>query len=48
MRASEIRYLDLVANGMSAADAQGATGIRPLINTGQLRNAITYAIREKK
>lgn len=47
MRASEKKYLELVDGGMSPADAQNATGIRPLINTGQLRNAITYVLRKK-
>jgi hypothetical protein len=45
-RKSEIEYLRLVKGGMSPADAQSATGIQPLINTGQLRNAITYVIRK--
>lgn len=48
MRQSEQRYLELVAGGMSPADAQAAAGIRPLINTGQLRNAITYVLRNKR
>lgn len=47
MRKSEEKYLELVANGMSPAAAQEAAGIRPLINTGQLRNAITYVVRDK-
>lgn len=46
-RASEDRYLELYAGGMSPAEAQAATGIRPLNNTGQLRNAITYVLRTR-
>ncbi len=46
-RPSEERYLALVAGGMSPESAQGATGIRPLINTGALRNSLTYVIRKK-
>jgi hypothetical protein len=47
-RKSEIEYLRLVRGGMAPADAQSAVGIQPLVNTGQLRNAITYVIRRKK
>lgn len=47
MRESEKKYLELVAKGMSPEAAQTAAGIRPLINTGQLRNAITYVLRKK-
>ena len=45
-RKSEIEYLRLVKGGMDPGAAQAATGIQPLINTGQLRNAITYVIRK--
>lgn len=47
-RPNEERYLKLIDQGMSPADAQSATGIKPLINTGQLRNAITSVVRVKK
>jgi hypothetical protein len=47
-RASEERYLELIDQGVSPADAQRVAGIRPLINTGQLRNAITSVVRTKK
>jgi hypothetical protein len=47
MRASEQYYLELVAKGMAPADAQSEAGIRPLINTGQLRSAITHVVRNK-
>lgn len=46
-RPSETRYLGLVAGGMGAAQAQNVAGIRPLINTGQMRNAVTYVVRKK-
>jgi hypothetical protein len=45
-RAGEERYLELVKQGISPADAQAAAGIRPLIDTGQLSNAITSVVRE--
>lgn len=48
MRAEEQNYLDMVANGASPAQAQADAGIQPLINTGQLRNSITYVIRKKE
>ncbi|MNT58599.1 hypothetical protein D3C72_1960450 [compost metagenome] len=48
MRAEEQKYLDMVANGASPAQAQADAGIQPLINTGQLRNSITYVIRKKE
>lgn len=52
-RKGEQAYLDMVdagaqAAGMSLAEIQSAAGIIPLINTGQLRNAITYVRRKKK
>lgn len=45
-RKGEQKYLDLVAGGMAPAQAQTAAGIRPLIDTGQLRTALTYVIRQ--
>lgn len=48
MRAEEKKYLDMVANGVSPAQAQADAGIQPLINTGQLRNSITYVVRKKE
>lgn len=48
MRKSESKYLELVASGMSPAEAQTATGIKPLINTGQLRNSLTFVVRKRK
>lgn len=45
-RKSEITYAALIAIGETPGDAQAMTGIKPLINTGQLRNSITYVIRK--
>jgi hypothetical protein len=46
-RRSETKYLGLVASGMSLALAQNVAGIRPLINTGQLLNSVTYVVRSR-
>lgn len=46
-RKSELRYRGLVAAGMEPALAQNVAGIRALINTGQLRNSVTYDVRKK-
>lgn len=48
MRAAEKKYLELIANGATPEQAQDEAGIRPLINTGQLRNSLTYVIRKKE
>jgi hypothetical protein len=48
MRDAERQYLGLIGEGMSPADAQAAAGIQPLVDTAQLRNAITYVIRKAK
>lgn len=45
-RPSEEQYLNLVKSGVPPADAQAQAGIRPLIDTGQLRNSITSVVRE--
>lgn len=47
MRKSEKEYLAAVAGGSTPSEAQSAAGIVSLVNTGQLRNAITYVIRKK-
>lgn len=47
MRDNERQYLALVAGGMLPADAQSAAGIRPLVNSAQYRNSITYVVRKK-
>lgn len=44
-RKGEQQYLDAVAGGMAPAAAQAAAGIKPLIDTGQLRRALTFVIR---
>jgi hypothetical protein len=48
MRTSEKQYLALVKQGVSPATAQLATGIRPLINTRQLFNSVTYVLTRIK
>lgn len=48
MRDSEVQYLKMIGEGMSPEAAQEAAGIQPLINTGQLRNSLTYVVRDKK
>lgn len=48
MRESEQKYLELIAQGSTPEQAQADAGIRPLINTGELRNSITYVIRKKE
>lgn len=47
-REAEEAYLEMVKNGVSPAEAQETAGIRPLIDTGQLSNAITSVVREIK
>lgn len=46
-RKGERAYLARVAAGESPAAAQSATGIKPLLDTGQLRNSINYVVRKK-
>jgi hypothetical protein len=45
-RAGETKYSALVKGGMAPAAAQRAAGIVSLVNTGQLRNAVTYVVRK--
>jgi hypothetical protein len=47
-RKSETRYMELIHAGSSPAAAQAAAGIKPLINTAQLRNSITSVVRKAK
>ena len=47
MRESEQVYLGLVAKGVAPGAAQGEVGIVALVNTGQMRNSITYVVRDK-
>lgn len=46
-RENENQYLSLIRQGVTPADAQSQAGIKPLINTGALRDSITYVIRGK-
>jgi hypothetical protein len=48
MRKGELKYFELLGQGMSPGQAQSAAGIKALINTGQLRNAVNYVIRPRK
>lgn len=48
MRPAEKKYLKLIDQGYGPQAAQDAAGIKPLINTGQLRNSLTYVVRQKK
>lgn len=48
-RKSELLYLALISadsGGMDPEGAQTATGIVALVNTGQLRNSVTYVVRK--
>jgi hypothetical protein len=45
-RAAEALYAELIRSGESPAAAQAAAGIRPLINTAQLLNSITFVVRK--
>ena len=47
MRRSEKKYLELIDQGESPADAQAATDIHPLMNTNQMFKAITFVLRSK-
>lgn len=46
-RKSEREYAKLIAGGTDAAEAQSHAGIKPLINTGKYRDAITHVVRKK-
>lgn len=45
-RKSEEEFVQAVSEGIPVEAAQQAAGIQPLMNTGQLRNAINYVIRK--
>lgn len=47
-RTDETEYLDMVKKGLSPGTAQQISGIVALVNTGQLRNSITYVVRKAK
>lgn len=46
-RPEEERYLEMTKAGMDPGVAQSTAGIVTLINTGQLRNSITYVLGNK-
>lgn len=48
LRKGEKKYLQMIDEGVSPALAQTAAGIKPLVNTGELRNSITYVVRKVK
>jgi hypothetical protein len=48
MRKGEKKYFELLGKGMSPGQAQAAAGVKALINTGQLRNAVNYVIRPRR
>jgi hypothetical protein len=45
---NEESYFAFVAGGVPAAVAQQLAGIQPLVNSGQLRDAIAYSVRVAK
>lgn len=46
-RESEEQYMHLEGQGIDEDFLQGALGIIPLINTGQLRNAVNFVLRPR-
>lgn len=46
-RANEDYYLQQIASGVDRGTAQSAAGIVALVNSGQLRNAVTSVVRKK-
>lgn len=46
-RPNEQQYLDQVASGIDPGTAQTAAGIVALLNTAQMRNAVTSVVRKK-
>lgn len=47
MRKAEKDYFKHLDAGKTEQEAQDLAGIKPLINTGSLRNSITYVVRKK-
>lgn len=47
-RTNELEYMHLQGGGIDEAFLQGSLGILPLVNTGQLRNAVNYVIRSRR
>ena len=45
-RKGEKEYMKQIAEGATPAEAQASVGITPLVNTGQLRNSITYVVKK--
>jgi hypothetical protein len=48
VRKSEKKYAQLLDQGIDARQAQSQAGIVALVNTGELRNSVTYVIKAKK
>jgi hypothetical protein len=46
-RPAEERYAELIKGGMPPAQAQSEAGIVALVNTGSMRNAVTYVVEKK-
>ncbi|RQR87722.1 MULTISPECIES: hypothetical protein [unclassified Burkholderia] len=46
-RKAEKQYAELLAQGKTEQEAQDIAGIKPLINTGSLRNSVTFVVRKK-
>lgn len=46
-RKAEKEYAKLLAAGKTEQEAQDIAGIKPLINTGSLRNSVTFVVRKK-
>jgi hypothetical protein len=42
----ENRYLAMIASGVPAGVAQQIAGIQPLVNSGELRDSISYSVRK--
>lgn len=45
-RGNEVLYMQLISQGMEPGAAQEQAGIIALIDTGQLRNSITYVVKK--
>lgn len=45
-RDNEILYMQLIDKGLTPEAAQGEAGIIALVDTGQLRNSITYVVKK--
>lgn len=47
MRKAEKDYAKLLAQGKTEQEAQDIAGIKPLVNTGSMRNSVTFVVRKK-